>query len=475
MTRQTRNVVARLVVVVAIVCGLGAARLHLARRGPDAATTPSPHGEAPAPAKLVDVADAGTITAVPVPAGDLRRHARFDVALYHSKKPTKVVRTILPPSPFKILEKPTGQVPTEPVVVVADAELSAWPAPTLQQLAYNGPGLTEAEKTSLQEAVAVTPFVFVSPNAADLRAAMRVVSEVAGKTDALIWDDSTRLAFSRARWDERREAFDEGIPIASKHVTIHVYRDGNLFRVVTLGMAKFGLPDVSVDQVSGSDSETMGALVNAVCQTLVENPLVSAAGRVAIDIPALKAKRARDEHVILAGAKGQGTVTLAFAKPKDGDADNRLVAIAFPGSADDLNKRQNALLQQIYGAHEAVVGIQNDDAELKAASMRARARVMKEKPRWTNGAPGLEHLLVKAPFATPKGNNEFMWIEVVTWKGKTIEGVLQNDAFEIPGLKTGTKVEVEEESIFDYLLRKADGTTEGNETAAVLEKKGKPR
>jgi uncharacterized protein YegJ (DUF2314 family) len=63
-----------------------------------------------------------------------------------------------------------------------------------------------------------------------------------------------------------------------------------------------------------------------------------------------------------------------------------------------------------------------------------------------------------------------MWVEVVRLNGDTIDGVLQNDPFEVPGLKAGARVEVYADAIFDYVLVKPDGSRGGNETGRLLEK-----
>lgn len=43
------------------------------------------------------------------------------------------------------------------------------------------------------------------------------------------------------------------------------------------------------------------------------------------------------------------------------------------------------------------------------------------------------------------------------------------------GLKSGARVTAEEESIFDYMLKHRDGTTEGNTTGALMERREKSR
>lgn len=61
-----------------------------------------------------------------------------------------------------------------------------------------------------------------------------------------------------------------------------------------------------------------------------------------------------------------------------------------------------------------------------------------------------------------------MWIEVVRWEGKKLKGILLNDPYEVDDLKAGARVEVDEDSLFDYSYRHADGTEEGNETTKIL-------
>ena len=79
-------------------------------------------------------------------------------------------------------------------------------------------------------------------------------------------------------------------------------------------------------------------------------------------------------------------------------------------------------------------------------------------------------MLLKAPFETSSGGNEWMWVEVSSWKGGAIDGLLGNEPAEVPGLHAGATVRVNEKDIFDYIFYKADGSTEGNETGREIEK-----
>jgi hypothetical protein len=62
-----------------------------------------------------------------------------------------------------------------------------------------------------------------------------------------------------------------------------------------------------------------------------------------------------------------------------------------------------------------------------------------------------------------------MWVEVISWKGDKISGLLKNEPFYIPTLHARQVVEVSEAKLFDYIRKRADGTIEGNETAKLIE------
>ena len=103
------------------------------------------------------------------------------------------------------------------------------------------------------------------------------------------------------------------------------------------------------------------------------------------------------------------------------------------------------------------------------ASRRARDRLRAElKPRFIAGLSPGERLMVKAPFTTPAGGREWMWIRVARWQGPRIHGVLDNDPVHMRDLKAGAHVDVLEDEILDYLLFRSDGTSEGNETAVLM-------
>jgi uncharacterized protein YegJ (DUF2314 family) len=426
------------------------------------------------------VARAGLVEAgAPVPAGDLHAlHFRYALAVFSTSGAKKVdadaiVRASVEGKGIDV----RTEIPKEPtdqrLLIIQHPSVREYAPPSTHDLQYFARGLSDEQKAMLPQATDVTVLLLGGP-AADAVATYPVAAEAAAAltraTGGAIYDDETRQAYGVGAWEKALEGWKDGGADVPRTTIIHEYRDGELLRLVTLGMAKYGLPDVSVNQVAAHDSNSMGTLINLVCQTLVEHGVVDTPGSLPVSIAAVRNARGRASigGDLRDGATGQATVALAEAKRESGDADNRLVEITFPGPENSLQERHNAMLSAIFGSHDSVAMVE-DDALIQTASRRAKQVVLAYKPRYAHGAPPLEHLLVKGPFHRAHGGIEWMWVEVLRWEGSTIHGVLENDPDDVPELKAGARVDVREESIFDYIRVDVDGGKEGNETGRLIE------
>jgi uncharacterized protein YegJ (DUF2314 family) len=352
-------------------------------------------------------------------------------------------------------------------------EVSELPPPEPSSLEYFASGLSEAEKRALVTSRGVTALEVVGKAEhalTDYRKALSLTQELARKLGGVIWDDESRTAHSVQSFKRRLESWNGDVPDISRHVSIHQYRDGELLRLVTVGMVKLGLPDLVVNDVASNDAAAMANLVNLVAQSLLERQKLDAPGTLHASIDLLRHAGAKAwlASDLKSNAKRSVDLTLVVGELEEGDADNRLLEIAFPGPAERLQERQTAAIADLFGSEDGLVNVRHDAAIL-AASKRAREKAFKLRPRYEESVPFGEELQVKVPFTTTAGGNEWMWVEVITWRGNSIKGILNNDPYDVPTLKAGSRVEVRADQIFDYILRKRDGTMEGNETGPLLE------
>ncbi len=351
---------------------------------------------------------------------------------------------------------------------------------TVERLGYFGRGLDEAQ---MQTAVASKGVLMMSfelhadPTRSVLREIQRLVLDIAQRNAGFVWDDVTRELYTTAAWDERRVSGWEGdLPDIRRHITIHYYAtEGGRHRAITLGMGKFGLPDLVVSDLPESQSKAMTTILDAMAQLLVEGAGVERGGRFHVDLsgirhPGAKAALLGDEGK---GAMG-GPVDLAPVAGEEGDPANRLVQLRFtsyPGATE--GERQAAAIVAIVGAAaDPLIQAPDQDPELAAATVRAQARLPAVAAAFRRGLPLGERIVVKAPFSTDDGSTEWMWIGVTGWPEGVVQGRLESEPYQIKSLHMGAKVSVKQASLADYVWMGADGAKkEGGESADILRRR----
>jgi uncharacterized protein YegJ (DUF2314 family) len=411
------------------------------------------------------------------PAGTpLKGPVSFVYAIYYAKAPAVEPLTALKAS----LARQDGtlalvtQLAQEPaaaqlVATLDDTIQKSYPPPDLKMIQYFGRGLSTAQAEELQLAQLALVLEFrvpVSPTYTGLRAADRLLLQVAEQTGGFIWDEETREIFTAPEWRKRRvEGWKGDIPNAARHTVIHAYQGDKLLREITLGMAKFGLPDLVVNDVAHSQNNQAGNLINILAQALVEGAAVGKNGAVTLE---LKAIRNAQLPSLADNAKAVAQLSLYKGKAEDGDPHNRLMEVgfdAYPGP--DRYARQTALFASLFGFTDTMQMVKHTDAIL-AASNAAKAKLPALRQRFNAGLRPGEYILVKAPFAIPDGGREWMWVEVTQWGEKEIVGLLNSEPAQIPTLHSGQVVKVKVGEVFDYLLYDGKGGEEGNESGKLM-------
>jgi len=394
-----------------------------------------------------------------------------------TKEAERLVRARFPGMTVRTKPDP-GAAP--PAALVFAPEIASVAPPSAEHLAYFGRGLDaeQVKAAAASKGVLVLSWSLEADTKLErLRKAQELGLELAKKYGGFVWDETTRELYTADEWRKRRvEGWEGELPNVERHVVIHYYgTDQGKHRAITLGMVKLGLPDLVVEDVPIAHSDGVSTLITAAAQLLVEGAAVGPGGRLAVDINAIRHTGARTGYVkaAVSGAALRGNVTFAIAKSEEGDPDNRLVEVRFdgyPGATEP--ERQGAGLTAILGARpQKVSGVKKEDAEIAAATKRAQARLPAVADAIRKGLPFGDRVSVKAPFDTDDGSLEWMWIAVSAWEGDVVRGYLENEPYDVKSLRMGAKVEVKQDSIADYVWRKADGTSEGGESSEILHRR----
>ncbi|WP_377157366.1 DUF2314 domain-containing protein [Roseateles sp. UC29_93] len=349
----------------------------------------------------------------------------------------------------------------------------------MEQIQRFGRGLSKEQAVALTRSRTALIMDFAHPSTQRMsayRSSLLVAEQVARATGGVLWDEETREVFSADEWRKRRlNSWSGDLPDVSQQTVIHAYQnDDKLVRAISLGMVKFGLPDVVVAQFPWSSNGRMGWLLNAFAQRLGEGATMGAQGRFELDLRAIRHGDVRQRLLDQLSAKGSGkAVLLVVAGSREhGDPDNRLLSLRFDHvSGKDEGARQDAFLTGLFGSvEEPVSWIRSGDAALAAASNAAKTKLPALRDAFNKGLQPGEFIQVKAPFRRPEGGVEWMWVEVMTWSGDAITGLLKNEPAGIPALHAGQQVQVSQRDLFDYIRRYPDGRLEGNETSKIIER-----
>ncbi len=411
-------------------------------------------------------------------------HVSFEFAIYYLTdpidKPLAALDELLAQKfkSFRRVAKRDDKPAEQVLFARIEADLTKYRPPGLNSLKNFGRGLTRDQSEGLQKAhkALILNFAYPEEHVWDgMRVALSLTRELAHASAGLIWDEATREVFTPDAWAKRRIAdWNDDVPDLSKHLVIHAYQKGEFVRAITLGMEKFGLPDLVIDQSSRSLQRSMGHVMNLFAQALAENSSLPKPGEFDLNFDAIRNPKIREPQVksLLPGATRILLLSLTEGIWEEGDPDNRLIEIRFSrGKGPDVHAQQEQIIARAFGSEDKITHVKHDE-DLNAASARARQRLPALRGEFNKGlAPG-EVVLVKAPFATADGGTEWMWVGVAQ-EGDKITGLLSNDPHNIPSLHAGQSVIVSESRVFDFIRQRADGSAEGNETAKLIEQQSR--
>lgn len=388
----------------------------------------------------------------------------------------KELQTIFPDASFidaapEHIEKTLVYV--EPVTDVPQK----YPVYGMNYLNYFAKGLTKAQKENLiasKNAFIIAVFYTANDATEKNKLFYEWIHTKLKDTEYVAYDAETREYFLADTWKIRRvDAWSEGIPDASRQIITHSYRKDKFCRTITLGMKRFGLPDIVIDDSACSNTTQANQLITVIAQLLFEGNEIKN-GDFMVDFNAIQNadfKKAIKETTI-EGAAQKATIRFKEGTWEEGDPTNFLIQVDFENEAyENPQAYENTIYSNLFGVNDEVTSVDHNQA-ISEASERAKRRLPALKKLFNNGLSAGSTLLLKAPFTTDTGGREWMWVEVTTWETTAIEGILQNEPHYIKNLKAGTKVTVKQADIFDYILYKADGTSEGNETGRLIQKYG---
>ena len=301
-----------LVIVVAALAACKSKSKDAPKRDTSATTKVEPKPADAAPAKVDPAAD-------PVVA----RKAAFELAVYFMPAPKvdphKALAKVLEKHPGLTAVKEPAQDMKLPAVAVREPSINTYAAPPPEVIARRGHGIDKKIAAAVQKSRGVFVMMFFM-NGADAQRvhaeALAVASELAEATGGLLWDQETRELFMPDRWSARIKAAAETPPNAVPLLSTREDTVDGATRLVSLGMAKLGLPDVVVDKVSAPLLARASVFAKAIAQTIVEGGGLDDKHRLAVDASAWKSAAARAALVGTGTTPGKALIWIRKVSPQ---------------------------------------------------------------------------------------------------------------------------------------------------------------
>lgn len=199
---------------------------------------------------------------------------------------------------------------------------------------------------ALERATWIALRVPSGPRARDLlRATEEMAVRLARARHGFVWDAVTRELFTPEALEWRR--LHPGALDVRDHVTIDVYGAGELSRLVTRGMEKFGLPDLVVEQAANDGS--VAEMVNLAAQLLVDGAALSSDGHLELDLDALSDPVVRNTMtgILLDGAMHKAAVAALAGRRDKRDPQNDLLELWF---GEPAQVKQAEVANRIWGS-----------------------------------------------------------------------------------------------------------------------------
>jgi len=361
------------------------------------------------------------------------------------------------------------------VEVMAAAD---WILPPKDAMANVARSVPEAERASLYEAKELLVVHVQGENTSDhmpLRAGFGLTAALARELGGYVHDEVTHKIDPAAAFAERLPKTAIGAPFfvpESILVQLHPLDEEDVagpYRLLTLGLARYGVPDLEVRGFHEKDGGRLALVLNAVASKVATGTrgpdiVISLA-----DVAAVAKKKADDLTKSAAKSKDL-KLTLSLSERMPADPDNDVFRIEAPGDGDE--EAHAALLATLFGEARVLTQGTNDPA-LLAAEARAKKAAPAAAAKWKKSGGSFT---VRVPFLVEgeKGKAEVMWMKVSSCDDAgTCKGALASRPVFAKNLKPGAEVSGKLAEVSDYLLELPDGTKEGGETIALLEKAGR--
>jgi uncharacterized protein YegJ (DUF2314 family) len=356
------------------------------------------------------------------------------------------------------------------IEIRATEEIILPPKDTLDTVA---PGLTPAQREKVHDyptSVRIRTRGDITPEVMPARAGFAAAAALAEALDGFVYDEASRRIETARDFASHTVTAKLGEPaFARRQIVVQLYRqeDGTT-RLLTLGMARYGSPDISLRGANMPSGPLLAEVLNAAASKLAHGHEGSTITITLEDVASVVGKKPEELNPSPASARA---VLLGIVEPErqDGDPDNELAELVPEGGSS--REAWDAVVKDLFGEAPSL-DVPENDAELAAVAERARKTLPDAIRRFQAGEG---KLFVKGPFPIPSESRvdggaatELLWLAAASCDAVRCVGTLSNEPTYATNLAAGKTTSVQRSEAVDWMIEQKDGGTLGGESIKVL-------
>lgn len=303
---------------------------------------------------------------------------------------------------------------------------------------------------------------------------MRFTEAVRSLTGGVVQDAVSHTLWGVDQWKSR--AGNPRRKIVDTHIRCELLDEGDGLWIHTHGMQKFGFPELEMEGIPSDSAASGRSLMLMVAETLVRArdlrrgiqwPMPVAGTPVILlmeEVP-----KDEEDHFPLGSLKI--TPCLADEPPSDQEAMTRVFAElqAQPSSHAAAGRKSDPPPQGKEADPAEIARRRALQEKLLNAHRKARESLAEFKKSFQQRREFGGHVhAVKMGFPAQGGAYEWMWVSLDAWRGKSLVGYLENTPVLRKDLSKGSRVQLNEGEIFDWVIARGSVIVQGAYTEDII-------
>ena len=301
------------------------------------------------------------------------------------------------------------------------------------------------------------------------------VEAVRGLTEGIVQDAVSHTLWGTGQWQKHlHQPLDK---LVESHVQFELLDEGGVVWIHSHGMQKFGLPEIEMEGIPADLAPSARAMLSLIGETLIVCRQKGENFGQLLNIPntpflfRVEIRPQDDENHFPEGSL-RILPYVADYDPQSPAAIKHALTMLQAKTSLDRNSRRRA--ESPSGPRHTDTASNTDNEAVRERLLSAHKKARADLPIFKQSfhrkpEPPHAHVhAVKVGFPAQGDAYEWMWVSLVAWRGQSLVGHLENTPVLRKDLHKGSRVQVSEGEVFDWVITQSGKVVGGAYTEQIV-------